>query len=181
MRATFADDAVWITSTEHNLLTRVDAQSNQVVAAISVGPQPRFLTVGAGSVWTLNQGDGTISRVDTATDKLVATIAAGIPGPGGEIVFGSGAVWATVIQIPISRIDPATNSVVQQWFGKGGDSIRVGHGSVWLTDLMHSTVWRLNPSQLRRQIPLWVIVAIYCVVFAVFALLFLRRRLARAR
>ncbi len=143
----FSEGAVWITSTDHNLLTRVDPQSNKVVSSIPVGPQPRFLTVGAGSVWTLNQGDGTISRVDTQTNKLVASIPAGIPGTGGEIAFGEGAVWATAIQIPITRIDPASNAVVQQWFGTGGDSIRIGHGSIWLTDLFHGKVWRLDPKQ----------------------------------
>lgn len=141
----FADGAVWITSTEHSLLTRVDPQSDKVVASVPIGPQPRFLTVGAGSVWTLNQGDGTISRVDTKTNKLVATIAVGIPGTGGEIAFGEGSVWATVFKIPMSRIDPATNAVTQQWSGAGGDSIRLGHGSIWLTDLAHGAVWRLNP------------------------------------
>ena len=143
----FADGAVWITSTEHNLLTRVDAESNRVVVSIPIGPQPRFLTTGAGSVWTLNQGDGTISRVDTKTGTLVATIAAGISGPGGEIAFGEGSVWATIFRIPITRIDPATNAVVQQWTGVGGDSIRLGHGSIWLTDFAHSAVWRVNPQQ----------------------------------
>jgi streptogramin lyase len=176
----FADGAVWITSTEHNVLTRVDAQSNQVSVSIPVGPQPRFLTVGAGSVWTLNQGDGTISRVDTKTNKLVATIAVGIPGEGGEIAFGEGSVWATVIGIPISRVDPETNAVVEQWFGKGGDSIRVGHGSVWLTDLMHSTVWRLNPNHLNGRVASVIFIAFVCLAVVVFAFLFLRRRLKRA-
>jgi streptogramin lyase len=143
----FADGALWITSTAHNLLTRVDPRSNQAVTSIPVGPQPRFITTGAGSVWTLNQGDGTISRVDTKSNKLIATIEAGIPGTGGEIAFGEGSVWATVFQIPMTRIDPATNSVVQQWWGKGGDSIRLGHGSIWLTDLAHAKVWRLDPKQ----------------------------------
>jgi virginiamycin B lyase len=143
----FADGAVWITSTEHNLLTRVDPQSDKAVTSIPIGPQPRFLSVGAGSVWTLNQGDGTISRIDTRSNKVIATIQAGIPGTGGEIAFGEGAVWATVFQIPITRIDAATNTVVQQWVGTGGDSIRVGHGSVWLTDLAHGKIWRLNAKQ----------------------------------
>ncbi len=141
----FADNALWITSTEHSLLTHVDPQTNQVVTSIPVGPQPRFLTVGAGSVWTLNQGDGTISRVDTKTSKLITNIAVGIPGTGGEIAFGEGSVWATVFEIPISRIDPASNAVVQQWVGVGGDSIRIGHGAIWLTDLAHGKVWRLDP------------------------------------
>ena len=143
----FADGAVWITSTEHSVLTRVDPASNKAVTKIAVGPQPRFLTVGAGSVWTLNQGDGTISRVDTKSNQVIATIQAGIPGTGGEIAFGEGSVWATVFQIPITRIDPERNSVVQQWTGAGGDSIRVGHGTVWLTDLAHGKVWRIDPHQ----------------------------------
>jgi streptogramin lyase len=176
----FADGAVWITSTENNLLTRVDPQSNRVVTSIPVGPKPRFLTVGAGSVWTLNQGDGTISRVATKTNKLVATIEAGIPGNGGEIAFGENSVWATMMQVPITRIDPEKNAVVQQWFGKGGDSIRVGHGSVWLTDLTHGTVWRLNPNQFGRAVPLWVFAAILIVLAVVYAFLFWRRRMKRA-
>jgi virginiamycin B lyase len=38
--------------------------------------------------------------------------------------------------------------VIQQWVGTGGDSIRLGHGSIWLTDFAHAKVWRLNPKQL---------------------------------
>jgi streptogramin lyase len=82
------------------------------------------------------------------TNGLVATIPAGIPGTGGEIAFGEGSVWATVFEVPISKIDPASNVVVRQWVGLGGDSVRVGHGSIWLTDFAHAAVWRLNPKQL---------------------------------
>jgi DNA-binding beta-propeller fold protein YncE len=95
-------------------------------------------------VWVLNQGDGSVSRVDASTGKLLATIPAGIPGLGGEIAFGGGSVWATVFGYPITRIEPATNKVVQQWVGKGGDSIRFAHGSVWLTFLTGAKVWRLQ-------------------------------------
>ena len=175
----FADGARWITSSKDNLLTRVDPQTNQVVVSIPVGPKPRFLTAGAGSVWTLNQGDGTISPVDAKTNKLVASIAAGIPGNGGEIAFGENSVWATVMEVPLTRVDLEKNAVVQQWFGKGGDSIRVGHGSVWLTDLMSGTVWRINPNQPGRGIPLWVFVAILGVLLVVYTFLFLRRRMKR--
>jgi virginiamycin B lyase len=43
-------------------------------------------------------------------------------------------VWATVFDVPLTRIDTTTNKVVMQWIGKGGDSLRFGHGSIWLTD-----------------------------------------------
>jgi DNA-binding beta-propeller fold protein YncE len=141
----YGEDAVWVTTPEKNLLTRVDPKTNRVTATIEVGPGPRFLTTGAGSVWTLNQGDGTVSRVDAKTAKLVTNIAVGIPGTGGEIAFGEDHIWATVFQVPLSEIDPATNQVVRQWFGPGGDSVRVGHGSVWLCNLREQTVWRINP------------------------------------
>jgi YVTN family beta-propeller protein len=143
----YAQGAVWITTPEKNLLTRVDAKTNQLTNTIEVGPGPRFLTAGAGSIWTLNQGDGTVSRVDAHSAKLVANIEAGIPGSGGEIAFGAGHVWATAIQIPITEIDPEKNAVIKQWVGRGGDSIRVGHGSVWLSNLRDQNVWRFKTDQ----------------------------------
>jgi virginiamycin B lyase len=140
----YAGDSVWVASNDGNALVRVDPATNKVVGSTPIGPKPRFLTAGEGSVWVLNQGDGTISRVDATTGKLLATIPAGIPGLGGEIAYGGGSVWATVFGYPITRIDPARNEVVQQWVGKGGDSIRYAHGSVWLTFLMSAKVWRLK-------------------------------------
>ena len=145
----FGNDAVWVTSAEQNLLTRVNTKTNAIEATISIGQKPRFLAVGEGSVWTLNQGDGTISRIDMQTNTLVATIEAGLPGEGGEIAVGEGAVWATMIDIPLTRIDPTTNKVVQQFVGKGGDSVRVGHGSVWLTDLKAGRLLRLDPQRIK--------------------------------
>jgi DNA-binding beta-propeller fold protein YncE len=143
----YAEGAVWITTPAKNLLTRVDASTGQVTDSIPVGPGPRFQTYGANSIWTLNQGDGSISRVDIKTRKASAKIEVGIPGGGGEIAFGLGHVWATVFQIPISEIDPETNQVIRQWVGKGGDSIRVAHGSIFLTDLRQHNLWRIDPKQ----------------------------------
>jgi virginiamycin B lyase len=139
----FANGFLWITSNANNTLVRVDPGTNRVNGESTVGPRPRFLTAGAGSLWVLNQGDGTIARIDSSNGKRTALIAAGIPGEGGEITFGAGAVWATVIGYPITRIAPETNTVVGQWHGSGGDSIRIGHGSLWLTDLKGAKVWRL--------------------------------------
>jgi virginiamycin B lyase len=145
---TFANGSIWVTSNKGGTLVRVNPKTNAVVSQTPVGPMPRFLTVGAGSIWVLNQGDGTIARVNAKTGKRTALIAAGIPGFGGEIAFGGGAVWATVFQFPITRIDPSTNTVSAQWHGAGGDSIRYGHGSVWLSSLMGGKVWRLpDPSK----------------------------------
>jgi YVTN family beta-propeller protein len=148
----FGEGAVWVSCTDKNLLTRVDPATNLVVETIPVGKQPRFLTVGEGAVWTLNQGDGSVTRVDPKTNKVAATIEVGVPGGGGDIAAGEGSVWVTSFGFPISRIDPETNKVVQQFVGDGGDALRVGLGSVWLSNLRQHNVWRLDPQRIRATI-----------------------------
>jgi virginiamycin B lyase len=130
----FSDGIVWITGVESGVLTAVDAITGKVLESVPVGPKPRFLTAGGGSVWTLNQGDGTVSRVDEKSRRVIATLHAGIPGAGGDIGYGADSVWATVFDVPLTRIDAGTNKVVRQWVGNGGDSLRYGFGSIWLTD-----------------------------------------------
>jgi streptogramin lyase len=141
------DSAIWVVSNEHSSVSRVDPKTNLVTDTIDVGPKPRFTTVGGGSIWTLNQGDGTVSRVDVKSRKLITNIEAGIPGTGGEITYGEGYVWATVFEIPITQIDPASNKVIKQWFGAGGDSIRAAHGSVWISNLRQQNLWRIDAMQ----------------------------------
>ena len=119
---------------ESSVLTAVDAASGKVLESVAVGPKPRFLAAGGGSVWTLNQGDGTVSRVDEKSRKVTGTIRVGIPGAGGDIGYGADSVWATVFDVPLTRIDATANKVVRQWVGNGGDSLRFGYGSIWLTD-----------------------------------------------
>jgi len=146
----FSDGMVWVTSVEKSVLTAVDATSGEVRATIAVGPKPRFLVADAGSIWTLNQSDGSISRVDAGTRKVVATINAGLPGLGGDIAYGAGSVWASLFELPVTRIDAATDKVVRQWKGKGGDSMRVGHDSIWLTDYRAGTLSRYPLEELLK-------------------------------
>ena len=144
---TAEDGAVWVVSTENSMVVRVDPMTNAITDRVSVGPNPRFTTVGGGAIWTLNQGDGTVSRVDVKTRTLVTNIALGAPGGGGEMAYGEGYVWATVFEIPLTQIDPKTNTVIKQWMGVGGDAVRVGHGSVWLSNLRQQNLWRIDPNQ----------------------------------
>jgi YVTN family beta-propeller protein len=149
----FGEEAVWVTSTEKSLVTRVNPRTNVVETTIPVGPKPRFLATGEGAVWTINQGDGSVSRIDAKSNKVAATIECGIPGGGGEISVGDGSVWVTSFEFPITRIDVGTNKVVQQFEGPGGDAIRFGHGSVWLSNLRAANVWRIDPKRIVATLP----------------------------
>jgi YVTN family beta-propeller protein len=141
---------VWITSVPDNSVTPVDASTGKVEAKIGVGPNPRFLSVGGGSVWTLNQGDGTVTRIDAKTRRVTGTIQAGLPGKGGDVCFGDGALWTTIFTIPLGRIEAATNRVSRQWTGPGGDSLGCGDRSLWLTDYERGLLQRFDYRELER-------------------------------
>jgi hypothetical protein len=118
-----------------------------------VDAAPRFLTAGEGYVWTLNQTRGTVSKIDPRSRKVVATIDAGLPGPGGDISAGEGAVWLSMPGVPVTTIDPVTNRITAQFSGKGGDALRVGTGFVWLSNGKLSSVWRMTPEKVSRVAP----------------------------
>jgi len=151
--AVFGYGLVWVSSTGKDLVSVIQPASNQVIAEISVDAAPRFMAAGEGYVWTLNQTNGTVTKIDPFTMKVLATIEVGVPGTGGDIAAGEGAVWVTERTMPVTRIDPATNQVTAQFAGPGGDAIRVGHGSVWLSNGRWSNVWRFTPSRLADLVP----------------------------
>jgi len=144
--AVVASGSVWVTSTGGNVVVRVDPRTNRVVAKIRVHQAPRFTSAGAGGVWVLNQSDGTVSRIDPGTNRVAATIAVGVPGPGGDIAVGGGSVWVSSDGVPVSRINPLTNRVIQQFAGgHGADAIRFGYGFVWVSDHKDGQVWKIRP------------------------------------
>jgi YVTN family beta-propeller protein len=93
----------------------------------------------------LNQGDGSVSRIDPKTNQLVATVEVGVPGPGGDIAVGDGAVWVRASKVLLSVIDPKTNQVVKRYGpAQGSGAVRAGNGKVWVSAHDVNKVWRLD-------------------------------------
>ncbi|HXG88860.1 MAG TPA: hypothetical protein VNJ02_11025 [Vicinamibacterales bacterium] len=145
-------DALWVTSEDGDLVTRIDPFTNAIVATIKVGPRPGRIVFGEGAVWTLNRGDGSVSRVDAKSNKVTTTIAVSESIAHGDIAVGEGSVWISADGVPITRIDPATNRVVQRFPGTGGGAIVVAHGSVWVSAGPKVT-WRLDPKLIAALRP----------------------------
>lgn len=143
----FDQGTIWISSPDHNLITAVNAVSGGVLGVSQTGPWPRFLVAGGGSIWTLNQGDGSVTRINRKSRRPMATIQLGVPGRGGDIAYTPGVVWASVIGIPLTAIDVRSGNPVIQWVGPGGDALRFGHGSLWLTDYRGGTLSRIQPGR----------------------------------
>jgi len=137
------EGAVWVTNPSNDLVQQINPSANEVVRTIDVGPSPRFLAVGEGAAWTLNQGDGTVTRIDPATGATTS-IAAGVPGGGGDLTTGNGSVWARGGRQLLTRIDAATNSVVERYGPPSGSgAVIVGFGALWISAHDIDTVWRL--------------------------------------
>jgi streptogramin lyase len=144
----FSDGRIWVSRADGAELTIVDAGAAKVLGSVPVGLHPRFLTAGAGAVWTLNQGDGSLSRIDEAGSRPVAALQLHTPGPGGDITYADGRVWSTMMKTPLTAVDAAKSVVLCQWKGAGGDAIGVGHGAIWLTNLTAGTVSRIELSDI---------------------------------
>jgi virginiamycin B lyase len=138
----FSKGTIWVSHAEGSDVTGIDAATGKTTATVTTGPNPRFLTAGAGAIWTLNQGDGTVTRVDVRSNHAAA-IALGTPGHGGDITFSAGRVFSTMPKMPLSIVDAAANRLLCQWAGPGGDSMGVGHGAIWLTDYHAGSVSRI--------------------------------------
>jgi hypothetical protein len=60
------------------------------------------------------------------------------------------------VKIPIERLQPEAvfpYTVAQQFTGKGGDAVRVGLGSIWLSNLEAGNVWRIDPRRVLATLP----------------------------
>lgn len=143
----FGETALWLTCPSENKVLRIDPQTNLVVNRIEVSAKPHSLAFGENSVWVLCLAEGKVERIDPKTNKVTKTIDLGVPNAAGEIAFGESFAWVTLTGFPLTRIDPTTDKVVQQFTGEGGGAISVGLGSIWLTNTAAGNVWRIDPKR----------------------------------
>jgi streptogramin lyase len=148
----FSNGHIWVTRVVGAEVTSVDANTGAVVAHRATGRHPRFLTAGAGAVWTLNQKSGTISRIDLSGGPTL-TVPLHTPGMGGDITYAEGRIWSTALpsKVPLSIVDATKSVLLCQWKGDSGDSIGYGFGAIWLTNYHAGTVSRIELNDLPEE------------------------------
>jgi virginiamycin B lyase len=144
----FGEGSLWITCLTENKLYRVNPATNLVEKRIEVSAGPRALTFGENSVWVLCEKEGKVDRVDPKTNKVTKTIDLNVPNAGGSIAFGDGWLWVTQTGFPITRIDPQSEKVMQQFWGDGGGLIAADSGAIWLSDVSLGKVVRFDPKRI---------------------------------
>jgi peptide/nickel transport system substrate-binding protein len=138
-------DAVWVTNTTDNTVSRIDLSTQDVRQTIEVGGGPAGVAVGGGGVWVANGLDGTVSRIDTATNRELQKITVG-NGPTG-VAFGEGAVWVTnSVDGTVSRIAPGRGRVSGTFPAVvGASGVVFGFDRVWVASPATGSVVALDP------------------------------------
>lgn len=148
----FGESALWATCPAENRVLRIDPFLNVVTQRIEVSAEPSAIAVGEGSVWAFCKKDGKVERIDPKTNKVSKTIELLVPNSDADMIVAEGSVWITMPGFPISRIDPKSDKVAQQFVGDGGGLIEASPGSIVLRNVKQSTTWRLDPRRILATI-----------------------------
>ena len=127
------EGSVWVTATG-DVLTRFNATSGPVEAAIKLPGGAPAVIVDNGFVWVTGFARDELYKVDAKTNTLVQTIPMH-PSPR-FLTAGEGSIWVmNQGDGTVQRIDPASGKVVATietgYAGPGGD-ITTGGGYVWV-------------------------------------------------
>lgn len=141
----YGEKALWLACPDENKVLRINPETNLVEKEISVAAQPEALAMGSDSVWVLCGKEGKVARIDPKNNEVSKTIDLGVPGAKGAIAFGDGFVWVTVNGFPLTRIDPQSDTVAQQFYGSGGGVIGLSPGAIWLAT--SESLLRIDPKR----------------------------------
>jgi len=125
--------SIWIVSDASGTLSRIDPDTNAVVAEIPIPAGSAAMAFVGDSVWLVSTPKNSVTRINGATHVAIETIK--VPGGPGAIAGSADAIWVHSGDGTVSRIDPKTNKVaatVKTGVTAAG-ALAVGEGSVWLS------------------------------------------------
>jgi DNA-binding beta-propeller fold protein YncE len=137
----YGHGSVWIASSGHDTVSRVDPQTGEVAAKIEVGRGAVDIATdeSSGDVWvaSVSEDRKQLSRVDPATNRVVAEVpiaAHSRYGGAQSVAVGEGSVWVQSVDGKLFKVDPATNKVTATVsLGNSSSHLAVYGGAVWAT------------------------------------------------
>ena len=149
----FGHGSVWATSISYGTVSRIDSQTNKVVAKIKVGRGASDIATDAcsGAVWVARvylpktyggydnpkySEDRNLTRVDPETNRVVEEIPieahSHYGGGAWNVAVGEGAVWVLSGDGNLLKVDPATNEIAARVsVGDSPSQLAVYGGGVW--------------------------------------------------
>jgi DNA-binding beta-propeller fold protein YncE len=148
----FGHGSVWVTSASYGTVSRIDPQSDKVVAKIKVGRGAGDIAAdeSSGAVWVASSylpkneydfpkysEDRNLTRVDPETNRVVEEIPIEAHsqyfGGAVNVAVGEGAVWVLSGDGNLLKVDPATNEIAARVSVDGTPRhLAVYGGAVWV-------------------------------------------------
>ncbi len=135
LRIAAGSEKIWVLSEPEATLTRIDAETDQIVGAPVDLPQGvAAVAVGGGSVWVTDSTTGQLLRIDDETAAVTQRIHIG--GHPGPLAYGGGRIWvADQDGGGITAVNAKGGRVVRRHLGPHTAPLRLaaGAGSLWIS------------------------------------------------
>ncbi|MEX2556223.1 MAG: ABC transporter substrate-binding protein [Actinomycetota bacterium] len=143
-----------LSSVPADSVAAIAASSGDVESSVTVRRRPVGLVAAPDGVWVANSIDRSVTHI--GKDGRIETIPVG-PGPiavaSGTVGRGEPFIWvANADGRNVSRVSPRTGATVGAPIqaGNGLSGIGFGSGTLWLTNSVEGTVWRVDPTTGKR-------------------------------
>jgi ABC-type transport system substrate-binding protein/streptogramin lyase len=141
--------SVWVTQDLGPRLLRIDARTGEVSRRFTFPRQAlgAGLAYGAGALWLTLGAD--VARIDPRSGRVLRRFATG----SRWLAYADGAVWAVNPgNGAVTKIDPVENMIAARTKLHGWASdLAVGGGTVWVSVIPDSVVFRLNEDDLSVE------------------------------
>ena len=143
-----------LSSVPADSVAAINASSGDVESSVTVRRRPVGLVAASDGVWVANSIDRSVTHI--GKEGRIETIPVG-PGPiavaSGAVGRGEPFIWvANADGRNVSRVSPKTGATVGEPIqaGNGLSGIGFGSGTLWLTNSVEGTVWRVDPTSGKR-------------------------------
>jgi len=126
--------SVWVPTDAEGKISRIDPQTNEIIAEIEVEPGTFFLAFGEGALWAVASEENLLQRIDPETNTVTGSVKLG--EQPGFLAAGEGYVWVqeqgdgTVAKVDPEAMTVAGRTEVGETLLYG--DIDTGDGKVWL-------------------------------------------------
>jgi hypothetical protein len=154
---TYAFDALWLTIPGKGAVAKFDPVTEETEIVTTDLPNPLGIVAGPDSLWVslhganddeAAPGDTQLVRIDPESGAVTAEFEiGGSPKTGVEAWAGEESVLVRSTTPWLTKIDPATNEIVETM--TGGEPVQgplaAGFDSMWTVNIEHDNVFRLSP------------------------------------
>lgn len=138
--------SIWVSSSRHGVVVRVDPTTDRVIAEIPTGyeySRPLPLVAAAGGVWCRLESGDELVRIDPASNRITMTAPASIfMGVDGNdrLGFDGRDIWVSGLRV--EGVSVSTGKVVRK-LPLIGTAVDYGFGHLWSNDA-GGPLYRLN-------------------------------------